>query len=206
MSQPHFPPQQNPQQWPQQQWQQQWAPPPPVKKGLSPAVKVLIGFGALLLVAAGVGIAIRLPHPEKQAAQLNVGDCVQLTGAGDDADAVKTGCDTSPYMVSIAGVDKGEWNCSEGFYRVAIKSPRKNNVALCLALNGHVGDCFDDIDAKTPPKLVDCSKARVKVTKLLDKVSATGQECGDAKQHLSYFTGSDARFKPPATICFGDPS
>ncbi|WP_410656255.1 hypothetical protein [Amycolatopsis sp. lyj-112] len=217
-----FPPQQqydpNRQgQWPQQQWsEQQWPQQqgrpqqPPQKKGLSTKVKVLLLVAALVVVGGGIGLIFLMKAaagPEKQAGKLEVGNCALLTGTGKETDAVKTPCGApnTPYMVSTVGIDRGEWNCSEGFYRVAIPTPmRGEGVALCLGLNGQPGACYDDIESKTPPKLVDCGKARLKVlTTVPANVMGTG--CPDeTTKTLTYTSYLDPRFKS-STICFGKP-
>ncbi|WP_037316270.1 LppU/SCO3897 family protein [Amycolatopsis orientalis] len=201
-----YPPQQ---QWPQQQQQQGWPQRPP-KKGLSTKVKVLLLVAAVVVVGGLAGLIIvakAAAGPEKQAGKLEVGDCVQLTGAGKEADAVKTPCNApnTPYMVSVVGVDKGDWNCSEGFYRVAIPTPmRGEGVALCLGVNGQIGACFDDIESKTPPKLVECGKARLKVLTTAP-ANPMGTGCPDnTEKTLTYMGYMDPRFKS-VTICFGKP-
>ncbi len=208
-----FPPQQQyydaQQQWPQQQgWPQQ---PPPKKKGLSTKVKVLLLVVALVVVGGGIAlilVAKGVQGPEKQAAKLEIGDCVVLTGTGKEADAAKTACDApqTPYVVSVKGVDSGEWNCKEGFYKYAVPRPlRGEGVALCLAINAQVGLCFDDIETKTPPPLVNCAGARLKVSEVFAQASYVNSPCTEGTAEvISYSSFGDSRFKN-ATICFVKP-
>jgi hypothetical protein len=146
--------------------------------------------------------------PEKQAVSLEVGDCVRVTGAGETADAVKTPCDApaTPYVVGITGIDKGTWDCQQGFYRLAVDAKREENVALCLGLNGQVGACFDDLESKTPPPLVDCSTARLKVIQVLPSSSIVGDGCGEKAEKVVSYTsyGGASRFKD-STICLAAP-
>jgi len=201
-----YPPQQG---WPQQQ-QQGW-PVPPKKKGMSTRLKVLLIVGVLVFVGGGVGLTLFLraaAGPEKQAGALEVGDCAQVTGTGEATDAAKFPCNApgTPYVVSVAGIDKGEWNCSDGFYRLAIETRlRGEGVALCLGLNGQVGACFDDVDAKTPPPLVDCAHARYKVTEVFPTASIVESPCQDkTAKVISYTSYGTTNFKN-STICLSTP-
>lgn len=207
----HFPPQQQwqqHQQWPQQQgWPQQ----PPKKKGLSTKVKVLLLVAALVVVGGGLGLIFVLKAaagPEKQAKALIEGDCVVLTGSGKEADAVKTACDSpqAPYAVSLTGLDKGEWDCKEGFYRYTVPRPgRGDGVALCLAINAKVGLCFDDIGSKTPPPLKDCGSARLRISEVFPKMSIVNSPCAEGTAEvISYASYGTSNFKS-ATICFVKP-
>jgi len=214
-----FPPQNAPhQQWPQQQ-QQQWPhqqqgwpqQPPPKKKGLSTKAKVLLLVAALVVVGGGLGLVFVLKAaagPEKQAAKLTEGDCVVLTGSGKAADAVKTPCDSpqAPYAVSLTGVDKGDWDCKEGFYRYAVATPmRGEGVALCLAINAKVGLCFDDIESKTPPPLKDCGSARLKISEVFPQSSMVNSPCKEGTAEvISYASYGTSNFKS-STICFVKP-
>ncbi|WP_181774248.1 LppU/SCO3897 family protein [Amycolatopsis pittospori] len=210
-----FPPQQQwPQQpHPQQQWPQQqgWPHQPPKKKGLSTKVKVLLLVGALVVVGGGIGlifVAKSAAGPEKQAAKLVEGDCVVLTGSGKEADAAKTPCESpqAPYAVSLTGVDKGDWNCKEGFYKYAVPRPmRGDGVALCLAINAQVGLCFDDIEAKTPPPLKDCGSARLRISEVFPQASIVKSPCKEGTEEvISYSSYGTTKFKS-ATICFVKP-
>lgn len=217
-----FPPQYAPQQQyspqqqyaPQQQWPQQqpgWPAKPP-KKGLSTKAKVLLLVAALVVVGGGVGlilVAKAVQGPEKQATKLEEGDCAVLTGTGKEADAVKTPCTTpqTPYVVSETGIDKGEWNCKDGFYKYTVLRPlRGEGVALCLGINGQVGSCFDDIDGKTPPPLRDCAGARLKISEVFQQSSIATSPCAEGTEKvISYMAyGTGQKFKN-ATICFVKP-
>jgi hypothetical protein len=210
-----FPPHnvaQQQQQWPQQQWPQQqgWPQQPPKKKGLSTKVKVLLLVAALVVVGGGIGLIFVMKAaagPEKQATKLQAGDCVQLTGAGKEADAVKAACDNpqTPYVVSVKGTVKGD--CPKGFYDYSVPTPmRGEGVGLCLGINAQVGLCFNDIETKTPPPLVNCSGARLKISEVFGKASYVTSPCKegtvDAISYTSY--GATQNFKS-ATICFVKP-
>ncbi|RSM82930.1 hypothetical protein DL991_03575 [Amycolatopsis sp. WAC 01375] len=210
-----FPPQNVPQQqqWPQQQWPQHqgWPQQPPKKKGLSTKVKVLLLVAALVVVGGGIGFIFVMKAaagPEKQAKALTEGDCVVLTGSGKEADAVKTPCDSpqAPYAVSLTGVDKGDWNCKDGFYKYAVPRPvRGDGVALCLAINAKVGLCFDDIETKTPPPLKDCGSARLRISEVFPKMSVVNSPCAEGTAEvISYASYGTSQFKS-ATICFVKP-
>ncbi|MFC3451883.1 LppU/SCO3897 family protein [Amycolatopsis speibonae] len=215
-----FPPQNAPhQQWPQQQWPQQqqgwpqqgWPQQPPKKKGLSTKVKVLLLVAALVVVGGGIGLVVVMKSvagPEKQAGKLTEGDCVVLTGSGKGADAVKTPCDSpqAPYAVSLTGVDKGDWDCKEGFYKYAVPTPmRGEGVALCLAINAKVGLCFDDIGSKTPPPLKDCGSARLRISEVFPQMSVVNSPCKEGTAEvISYASYGTSNFKS-ATICFVKP-
>jgi hypothetical protein len=212
-----FPPQYAPQQQynPQQQWPQQqpgWPAQPPKKKGMSTKLKVLLLVAALVVVGGGVGLVLvmkAVSGPEKQATALTEGDCVVLTGTGKEADAVKTACDApkTPYVVSVKGVDKGDWGCKEGFYKYTVPTPlRGEGVALCLAINGQIGSCFDDIDSKTPPPLRDCAGARLKISEVFPQSSIVNSPCAEGTEKvISYMAyGTTQTFKN-ATICFVKP-
>jgi hypothetical protein len=210
------PPQQSyPQQqqgWPQQQaWPQQGWPAPPPKKGMATRLKVLIAVGVLLLAGgtAWAAWASRVPQgAEKQAVALTEGDCARVTGTGDTADAAKFPCDApgTPYVVSIAGTDDGAWSCNDGFYALVVNALRADDVGLCLGLNGQMGACFDDVDTKTPPPLVDCAKARYKVTQVFPSAAIVDSLCNDKTlKVVSYMVyGTSSRFKS-TTICLSTP-
>ncbi|WP_414935624.1 hypothetical protein [Amycolatopsis sp. cmx-11-51] len=206
-----FPPQQHWHQ--QQQWneRQGWPLQPPKKKGLSTRLKVLLLVGALVLVGGGIGLILVMKAatgPEKQAKSLTEGDCVVLTGSGKEADAVKTPCDSpqAPYAVSLTGVDKGEWNCKEGFYQYTVPRPvRGDGVALCLAINAKIGLCFDDIETKTPPPLKDCGSARLRISEVFPRMSVVNSPCAEGTAEvISYASYGTSNFKS-ATICFVKP-
>ncbi|GAB3709866.1 hypothetical protein GCM10027598_15270 [Amycolatopsis oliviviridis] len=213
-----FPPQNAPhhQQWPQQQqqWPQQqgWPQQPPKKKGLSTKAKVLLLVAALVVVGGGLGLVFVLKAaagPEKQAGKLTEGDCVVLTGSGKEADAVKTPCDSpqAPYAVSLTGLNKGDWDCKEGFYKYAVETPlRGEGVALCLAINAKVGLCFDDIESKTPPPLKDCGSARLKISEVFGQASYVNSPCKEGTEEVISYSayGATQKFKS-ATICFVKP-
>lgn len=220
MSQNHggqFPPQQQydpnqqgpyQQQWPQHQgWPQQ----PPPKKGLSTKVKVLLLVAALVVVGGGIGLIFVMKAatgPEKQATKVTEGDCVLLTGAGKEADAVKTPCATpqTPYAVSLKGVDSGDWGCKEGFYKYTVPRPlRGEGVALCLALNAQVGLCFDDIETKTPPPLKDCGSARLRISEVFSQASYVNSPCAEGTEEVISYTSYGASNFKSSTICFGKP-
>ncbi|KFZ82484.1 LppU protein [Amycolatopsis sp. MJM2582] len=202
-----YPPQNVPhQQWPQQQgWPQ-----PPKKKGLSTKVKVLLLVAALVVVGGGIGLVVVMKSvagPEKQATKVEAGDCVQLTGAGKEADAVKAACDDprTPYVVSVKGTVKGD--CPEGFYSYSVATPlRGDGVGLCLGINARIGLCFDVIKTKTPPPLVDCSRARLKISEVFDKASYVNSPCKEGTEEVISYSayGATQKFKS-ATICFVKP-
>ncbi|WP_043847913.1 LppU/SCO3897 family protein [Amycolatopsis keratiniphila] len=210
-----FPPQNvPPQQWPQhqQQWPQQQGRPqqPPKKKGLTTKVKVLLLVAALVVAGGGIGLVLVMKSaagPEKQATKVEAGDCVQLTGTGKEADAVKAACDNpqTPYVVSVKGTVKGD--CPEGFYSYSVATPlRGEGVGLCLGINAQVGLCFDDIKTKTPPPLVNCSGARLKISEVFDKASYVNSPCKEGTEEVISYTayGATQKFKS-ATICFVKP-
>ncbi|HEV7974098.1 LppU/SCO3897 family protein [Amycolatopsis sp.] len=200
-----YPPQQG---WPQQQG---WPAPPPKKKGMATRLKVLIAVG-VLVVAGGTAWAAwvsRVPQgTEKQAVSLAEGDCAQVTGTGDAADAAKFPCDApgTPYVVSVAGTGDGSWSCTEGFYSLVVNAVRAKDVGLCFGLNGQMGACFDDVDTKTPPPLVDCAKARYKVTQVFPSAAIVDSLCNDQTvKVVSYMVyGASSRFKS-TTICLSTP-
>ncbi|RSN57364.1 hypothetical protein DMH01_28410 [Amycolatopsis sp. WAC 04182] len=195
---PPFPPQNTPQQ-------------PRKKKGFSFKVQMILFAASLVVAIGGFGVIITLNNmagPEKQAKTLTEGDCVVLTGSGEEADAVKTPCDSpqAPYTVGLAGVDDGAWSCNDRFYKYAVPTPlRGKGVGLCLAINAQVGSCFDDIEAKTPPPLTDCGSARLKISEVFPQTSVEGGLCADdTVEVISYVGKGTSNFKS-ATICFVTP-
>ncbi|RSM54354.1 hypothetical protein DMH03_36625 [Amycolatopsis sp. WAC 01376] len=210
-----FPPQNVPQQqqWPQQQWPQHqgWPQQPPKKKRYSKKLQITLLVLALVVAVGGFAVIVTLNNiagPEKQAKALTEGDCVVLTGSGKEADAVKTPCDSpqAPYAVSLTGVDKGDWNCKDGFYKYAVPRPvRGDGVALCLAINAKVGLCFDDIETKTPPPLKDCGSARLRISEVFPQMSVVNSPCAEGTAEvISYASYGTSQFKS-ATICFVKP-
>ncbi|MFI7123980.1 hypothetical protein [Amycolatopsis sp. NPDC049868] len=178
---------------------------------MSTKLKVLLLVAALVVVGGGIGLIVVMKSvagPEKQAGKLTEGDCVVLTGSGKEADAVPTSCDSpqAPYAVSLTGVDKGEWNCKDGFYKYAVPTPlRGEGVALCLAINAKVGLCFDDIETKTPPPLKDCGSARLKISEVFPQMSVVNSPCAEGTAEVvSYASYGASKFKS-ATICFVKP-
>lgn len=218
-TQPPGPPQQpwqqpaGQQQYPPQAWpqgQQGWAPPPPKKK-VSTRKKLLFVLAALVVVGGVTALALTtsaVSGPEKQAQSLAVGDCVHLTGAGKDLDAIKADCTTpgTPYVVGEKGLAKGDWGCPKGFYQLTVdRGVRGDNVGLCLGINGQIGTCYDDIESKTPPPPVACSSARLKITETFPKASFVTSPCAEGTvKTISYTSFGDSKFKA-ATICFGTP-
>ncbi|UMP01810.1 hypothetical protein [Amycolatopsis sp. EV170708-02-1] len=198
---------------PQQHWPQQqgWPQQPPKKKRFSTKTQIILLVASLVVAIGGFGVIVTLNNisgPEKQAKTLTEGDCVVLTGSGKEADAVKTACDSpqAPYAVSLTGVDKGEWDCKDGFYKYAVPRPlRGNGVALCLAINAQVGLCFDDIRTKTPPPLKDCGSARLRISEVFPQMSVVNSPCAEGTAEVvSYASYGTSNFKS-ATICFVTP-
>lgn len=184
---------------------------PRKKKGFSFKVQMILLAASLVVAIGGFAVIITLNNiagPEKQAKTLSEGDCVVLTGSGEEADAVPTPCDSpqAPYTVGLIGVDKGEWGCDDRFYKYAVPTPlRGEGVGLCLAINAQVGLCFDDIEAKTPPPLKDCGSARLKISEVFPRTSVEESLCADdSVEVISYVGNGTSKFKS-ATICFVTP-
>ncbi|UUV35183.1 hypothetical protein NQK81_17615 [Amycolatopsis roodepoortensis] len=186
---------------------EQWSQQPPKKKGFSFKVQMILLATSLVVAVGGFAVIITLNNiagPEKQAKALTEGDCAVLTGSGEEADAVPAPCDSPgvPYTVGIAGVDEGDWNCKEGFYKYAVQTPlRGKGVGLCLAINAQVGLCFDDIGTKTPPPLKDCGSARLRISEVFPENSPCAEGTTEVVSYASYGT---SKFKG-ATICFVTP-
>ncbi|WP_340684456.1 hypothetical protein LCL61_39485 [Amycolatopsis coloradensis] len=113
--------------------------------------------------------------PEKQAKTLSEGDCVVLTGAGEEADAVPTPCDSpqASYAVSLTGVTR-----ATGTARTV---------------------------STTPPPLKDCGSARLKISEVFPEASVANSPCAEGTAEVVSYAGyATSKFKS-ATICFVTP-
>ena len=141
--------------------------------------------------------------PAQDDSLLQVGNCLVLTGAANDAKEEKVDCsDKSKFSFEVSQVVSDSSSCpgKTASYEISSKSrsgSTRTVKAVCLIPNLHQDVCYRSSSSATVPFTVEqnCDSANIKVTKRVDQANAS---CGTGEEDLTYTT-------PPRTYCFVTP-
>ena len=133
---------------------------------------------------------------------LQVGNCLIITGTTTDAQEEKVDCsDKSKFSYEVSQVVSDTKSCpaNTSSYEISSKSrygSTRTVKAVCLIPNLHQDVCYKDSSSSTAAfDVAECGSARFKVTKRVEQANAS---CETGEEDLTYTT-------PARTYCFGEP-
>ena len=133
---------------------------------------------------------------------LQVGNCLVVTGTATNADVEKVDCsDKSKFSYEVSQTVSNTSSCPDNTtsYEISRKSRYGGSStvkAVCLVPNLHQDVCYNESSSETAPfDVADCSSAKTKVTKRVDQANAS---CEAGEEELTYTT-------PARTYCLGEP-
>ena len=164
-------------------------------------------FGARKVIGIIVAVAVlgaggwTLWQHFKTNENLQVGNCLVITGTRTDAQEEKVDCsDKSKFSYEVSQTVSDSSSCPENTtsYEISSKSrggSSRTVKAVCLVPNLHQDVCYKSSSSSTADfDVAECGSADFKVTKRIDQANAS---CEDNERDLTYTT-------PARTYCLGE--
>ena len=166
-------------------------------------------FGARKIISIIVAVAVlgagawSLWQNFKTNENLQVGNCLVITGTATNANEEKIDCsDKSKFSYEVSQTVSNTSSCPDNTtsYEISRKSRYGGSStvkAVCLVPNLHQDVCYNESSSPIAPfDVAECGSAKVKVTKRVDQANAS---CEAGEDELTYTT-------PARTYCFGEPN